>query len=188
MQRPGAIIAPRPPLRQPALQRGRRRLHWSFMQTWSEAISVLVVAAAPVVELRGAIPLALFQYQFDPLTAFGLAVIGNLLPVAPLLLGLDTLMRLTQRLSILQRGLHWWVERTQRRHARAFARLGALALVLFVAIPLPATGAWTGCLAAVLFGVPFRVAFPLIAVGVLLSGILITLGSLGVLSTLAASA
>jgi len=158
------------------------------MQTWTEAFSVLVVAAAPVVELRGAIPLALFQYQFDPLSAFGLAVIGNLLPVAPLLLGLSTLMRLAQRLPMLARGLDWWAQRTQRHHIDSFERLGAVALILFVAIPLPATGAWTGCLAAVLFRVPFRVAFPLIALGVVLAGILITLGSLGVLSVFSSGA
>jgi len=157
------------------------------MQPWIEALSVLLVAAAPIVELRGAIPLALFHYQFDPLQAFGLAVIGNLLPVPPLLLGLGTLLRLAQRLPILERGLRWWTQRTQRHHASAFDRLGALALILFVAIPLPATGAWTGCLAAVLFGVPFRVAFPLIALGVLLAGILITLGSLGLLGVFSSS-
>lgn len=158
------------------------------MQTWTHVFGVLLVAAAPLIELRGAIPLALFQYQFDPLPAFGLAVIGNLLPVAPLLLGLNALMRFAHRFPILAQGLAWWAKRTQRRQASSFERLGAVALVLFVAIPLPATGAWSGCLAAVLFGVPFWVAFPLIALGIVLAGILITLGSLGLLTVFSAAA
>lgn len=146
------------------------------------ALVVLAVAASPVLELRGAIPLALFQYGFDPFSAYGLAVLGNVLPVPALLLGLGKLLAFAGGVSWLHPAVDWWVQRTRRAHSKPFERWGAVALVLFVAVPLPATGAWTGCLGAALFGVPFRAALPLIALGVLIAGALVTLISLGVLS------
>ncbi len=145
-------------------------------------MTVIVFAATPVFELRGAIPLALLQYEFDPWIAYGLAVIGNLLPVPFLLLGLKYLIQFSQRFPWFHKMFEWWTERTQRKHSKNFERFGALALILFVAIPFPATGAWTGSLAAVLFAVPFKVAFPLITVGVLIAGAIVTLASIGILA------
>lgn len=151
------------------------------MPSLGDALIVVAVAAAPVVELRGAIPLALFHYGFDAVWALALAGIGNLLPVPALLWGLPRLLELARRVPGLQGPLGWWERRTRRRHGASFARWGALALVLFVALPLPGTGAWTGSLAAVLFGVSLRPALGLIALGVTLAGGLVTLGSLGLL-------
>jgi len=152
------------------------------MPTLSHALLVMALAATPVSELRGAIPLALFQFKFEPWSALGLAVVGNLLPVPFLLLGLGKARLLAQRVPSLQRILTWWMDRTTRQHAGKFERFGAVVLVAFVAIPFPATGAWTASLAAVLFGVPFRQAFGLIALGVVVAGGVVTLASLGVLS------
>ena len=147
-----------------------------------QALVVLVVAASPVLELRGAIPLALFQYGFDPFSAYCLSVLGNVLPVPLLLLGLEKLLAFAAGVPWLQPAVDWWIQRTRHAHSKAFERWGAVALVLFVAVPLPATGAWSGCLGAVLFGVPFRIALPLIALGVLIAGALVTLLSVGALS------
>jgi uncharacterized membrane protein len=152
------------------------------MPTWLEPFSVIVLAATPIIELRGAIPLALFQYELNPWTAYALAVFGNLLPVPILFLGLSWLIQWVERFPVLKRPLDWWQERTHRKHSDTFKRFGALALILFVAIPLPATGAWTGSLAAVLFAIPFRIALPLITVGVLIAGAIMTLASLGILA------
>lgn len=146
------------------------------------ALIVMAVAASPVLELRAAIPLAVLQYGFDPLLAYGLAVLGNLLPVPVLLLGLEKLLTLAGRTAWLRPAAAWWIRRTHRAHSKAYERWGALALVLFVAVPLPATGAWTGALGAVLLGVPLRHALPLIALGVLLAGGIVLLLSLGLLS------
>ena len=61
-------------------------------------------------------------------------------------------------------------------------RYEALGLVLFVAIPLPVTGAWTGTVAAFIFGVRFRYALPAVVGGILIAGVVVTLASLGVIS------
>ena len=68
-----------------------------------------------------------------------------------------------------------------RRRSRVVERYEALGLILFVAIPLPVTGAWTGMLAAFLFGVRRRYAIPAIACGILIAGAVVTLAVQGVL-------
>ena len=143
---------------------------------------MLLVAALPIGELRAAIPLGLVQYEMHPLWAYSLGVIGNMIPVPFLLLLLSKVSDLLRRMSIFDRFLTWLFAYTQRRHSALFNKFGAFALIVFVAIPLPATGAWSGSLAAVLFGVPFKHALPLIALGVMIAGILVTLSVLGIWS------
>jgi len=145
----------------------------------AQIVSVLGVSAAPVAELRGGLPLALITYGFPPLASYFLAVLGNLLPVLPLLLGLGWGERQLRRLTPLERPLDWVFTRT-RHKGRLITRYGAIGLILLVAIPLPATGAWTGAIAAFLFGIPPKRAFPLIVVGVLIAGVVVLLASLGV--------
>jgi len=144
----------------------------------TQIVSVLGVSAAPVAELRGGLPLALITYGFPPLASYFLAVLGNLLPVLPLLLGLGWGERLLRQYAFPRRLLHWVFART-RRKGRLISRYGTIGLVLLVAIPLPATGAWTGAIAAFLFGIPPKRAFPLIVVGVLIAGVVVLLASLG---------
>lgn len=146
-----------------------------------QVVTVILIAALPVSELRGAIPVAIGVYGFDPVTAYLLGVLGNLLPVPILLKLLGPITALLRRSVLCDRFLSWLFARTRRRHSTMIERLGAIALVLFVAVPLPATGAWTGALLAYLFGIPFKYAFPLIAVGVSIAGVLVTLATLGVI-------
>ncbi len=135
------------------------------------AVTVLAVSAAPIAELRGGLPLAI-SHGFSPAAAFFLAIAGNLLPVLPILLGLGWGERIARRWSLLERPLDWVLART-RRKGWLIERYGAIGLILLVAIPLPATGAWTGAIAAFLFGIPSKRAFPLITVGVLIAGVVV---------------
>jgi uncharacterized membrane protein len=152
-----------------------------------DALSVLKVvglSAAPISELRGGLPLAL-SLGMHPAAAYSLAVAGNLLPVPFLLWGLSRLLALLPRLPERWRGpVERYLAWQKRRHLRRFARLGDVALVLVVAVPLPATGAWTGALLAALLGIPPRRALPLITLGVLLAGGIVLAASLGLLSLL----
>lgn len=142
----------------------------------AQVVSVLGVSAAPVAELRGGLPLAI-SYGFSPVAAFFIAVTGTLLPVLPLLLGLDWGERQLRRLTPLGRLLDLLFTRT-RRKGRLISRYGAIGLILLVAIPLPATGAWTGAIAAFLFGISPKRAFPLIVAGVLIAGIVVLAATL----------
>ncbi|HIH36954.1 MAG TPA: small multi-drug export protein [Methanocellales archaeon] len=143
-------------------------------------LPVIVVAAMPISELRGAIPVAIL-HGFDPLTAYMLAVIGNLIPVVPLLLWLEPVSNYLRRYKNWDRFFNWLFTRTRSRHSEYFEKYGAIALSLFVAIPLPVTGAWTGCAAAFVFGIKFSHALPAIFFGVLIAGVIVTLTTLGIL-------
>ena len=136
-------------------------------------LKVLAIAASPISELRGAIPIAIIQFHFPWHYALLLAIIGNLLPVLFLLLFLDPFSRLLSKISIFEKILHWLFERTRRR-GKIINRYGWIGLALFVAIPLPITGAWTGSLIAVLFGLKFKHAFLSIFIGILIAGVIVT--------------
>lgn len=143
---------------------------------------MLFVAASPVVELRGAIPLGLLVYKLPLWQVFVLAVAGNMVPVLLLpILGVVS-SELSRRFSIFERYFTWLFQRTQRKHKKKFERFYDFALVVFVAIPLPFTGAWTAMVAAFVFGIPFRRAFPLILFGVIMAGVIVSALTLGALN------
>ena len=141
---------------------------------------VLLAAALPVSELRGAIPLAIGVYGYDPWQAYLLAVLGNLLPVVPLLLFLGPVSDWLRRYVLWDRFFTWLFARTRRKYIREHESFSLTALALFVAVPLPVTGAWTGCAIAFLVGFRFWPAFAAISAGVLLAGVIVTATVLGV--------
>ena len=137
----------------------------------SHAITVILVAAAPISELRGALPLGI-SYGMPWEYAFTLSVIGNLIPVLPVLLLTGWAERYLHRYAASRRFMEIVFART-RRKGRLVVRYGALGLIMIVAIPLPATGAWTGAIAAFLMGMQARKAFALITLGVLIAGVIV---------------
>jgi uncharacterized membrane protein len=145
---------------------------------------VLLISMLPISELRGAIPLGLTVYDLPVWSAFVFSVIGNLIPVVFIILILDLLINkfLIHQIYIFNRFFTWLFNRTQRKHSKKFERWQDVALIVLVAIPLPFTGAWTGALAAFVFGIPIKRAFPLIAIGVLIAGIIVTSITLGIIS------
>ena len=140
-------------------------------------LKVLVIAASPISELRGAIPVAITVFHFPWYYALLLAIIGNLLPVPFILLFLNAVSRLLSKIGIFRRMLHWLFEHTRQR-GKIVERYERIGLMLFVAIPLPITGAWTGSLVAVLFGLKFKHAFLFIFIGILIAGAIVTCATL----------
>ncbi|MFC1804680.1 COG2426 family protein [Candidatus Omnitrophota bacterium] len=146
-----------------------------------EEYLVMIVSALPVSELRGAIPLGLYL-GMPAFKVFLLAVLGNLIPVIPLLFLLEPVSQRLRHFKLWARFFNWLFERTKRK-AELVQRYEALGLALFVAIPLPITGAWTGIVAASLFKIRFKYAFPAICCGVLLAGVVVSLlCGLGIMS------
>lgn len=137
-------------------------------------LAVMVIGALPISELRGAIPVAMGIYGMGPLEAYFLSVLGNLIPVVPLLLFLEPVSEYLRRYRIFDIFFTWLFSRTRRNHSESFEKYGLLALTIFVAVPLPVTGAWTGCAAAFVFGIRFKHSFPAIAAGVMIAGIIVT--------------
>jgi uncharacterized membrane protein len=141
-------------------------------------LSTIIISCLPIFELRGAIPIALGVYGLPPSSAYVLAVFGNMLPVIPLLLFLEPVSTQLRRYSIFDRFFTWLFGRTHKNHSERFEKYGILALTLFVAVPLPVTGAWTGCAAAFVFGIQFRHAFPAILAGVMIACIIVSIVTL----------
>lgn len=147
----------------------------------SKELWTIVYSAIPVTELRATIPLAITVWHVKPLTAFILAVIGNSLPILVIILGLNKIVQLAERYSkFWTKVIEAVFRRTRRKTSQQFEKYGLLALCLFVAVPLPMTGAWTGSIAAWLFGVPARKAFWPIFAGVIIAGIIVTVLTVGV--------
>jgi uncharacterized membrane protein len=142
-----------------------------------EALWVFLISAAPIVELRLAIPIAINEYNIAWYYAFPICVAGNLLPVPFILLFLGPISDLMSRISIFDTLIQWVFKYTRRRGGLV-EKYGPLGLILLVAIPLPVTGAWTGSLVAFLLGIDFKSAFYCIFVGVIIAGIIVTILSL----------
>ena len=138
---------------------------------FNKEVAVVVLAAMPIAELRGAIPLALAM-GFSPSKAYILSFIGNLIPVVPLLFFLQPIANRLRHIKLFEKFFDWLFART-RRKATLIEKFEALGLILFVAIPLPITGAWTGCVAATLFKIRFRYALAAIICGVAIAGLVV---------------
>lgn len=150
-----------------------------FETVLGKCIMTMAIAAVPVVELRGAIP-AGTAAGLEPWLACGAAVVGNLLPVPFIILLVrqvfDFLRKhpfFAPKIDALERRVH-----LKGRLVRKYRLLG---LTLFVAIPLPGTGAWTGALVAAFLNIRLRNALPAITLGVLIAGGLVTLMTMGVI-------
>jgi len=142
---------------------------------------VMLVGALPISELRGAIPLAL-SFGMPSGKAFWLSVIGNSIPVMPALFLLEPVSNRLRKFKIWSRFFDWLFERTKKK-ADTVQKYEALGLAIFVAIPLPITGAWSGVVAASLFKIKFRYAFIAILAGVLSAGLIVSsLCQLGIIS------
>jgi uncharacterized membrane protein len=147
----------------------------------SHELVTFVLSMLPISELRGAIPYAITVGEMSWQRAYVIAVIGNFLPVIPIVLLIGPVSRYLRRARAFDRFFTWLFART-RRKGRMIERFEVLGLILFVAIPLPVTGAWTGSVAAFLFGVRKAVAFPAILCGILIAGVVVTLATTGVIS------
>jgi uncharacterized membrane protein len=141
---------------------------------------VFLMAAMPIIELRGAIPFGM-SLGFSPVHAFFISLAGSLFPVPFIIFGLRPIFHILSRLHpLLERFIDWLTSRTMAKGEKA-RRLGFIGLILLVAIPLPGTGVWTGSMAAVLMNLRFKLAYPAIIIGNVIAGLLVMSGSTGVL-------
>lgn len=142
---------------------------------------VMIVAALPISELRGAVPLGL-SLGMPIGKVFWLSILGNSIFVAPALFLFEPVSTRLRKFKIWAGFFNWLFERTKKK-SDSIQKYEALGLAIFVAIPLPMTGAWSGVVAASLFKIKFRYAFIAIIGGVLTAGLIVTtLCLLGIMS------
>lgn len=140
-------------------------------------IIVFLISAAPFVELRAAIPWGLAR-GLGVLEVFVISLLGNILVIIPLLFIFNCIIKMFCRMSFFDKLFSWWFFRVEKKHY-LIEKYGFFGLVILVAIPLPGSGAWTGCMASTLFEIKFRKALLAVSLGVLIAGILVTSISVG---------
>jgi uncharacterized membrane protein len=141
---------------------------------FSKEVTTILIAALPIFELRLSIPLGIMKFNLPPLETFFLSLVGNILPVIPFLIFLKWAINRLERIKGIGRILLWWFDRAQKQ-SKIVETYGFWGLVIFVAIPLPGTGAWTGCVVATLFNFKLPKAFLAVSLGVLGAGIIVLL-------------
>ena len=142
----------------------------------------LFISMLPIIELRGAIPVGAAS-GLPWYTNYLLCCIGNLLPVPIILFFVEIVLNFMKKIRHLDR-IAYWVEDKAEKHKDKVTKYATWGLFLFVAVPLPGTGAWTGSLIAALIKMDRKKAFVSVLGGVLTAGVIITLISYGVLGFL----
>ncbi|MDA3814278.1 MAG: small multi-drug export protein [Candidatus Cloacimonetes bacterium] len=138
-----------------------------------DEIKVFLIAMIPIFELRGAIPIGMLKYELPLWKVIPIALAGNMFPIFFILLFFDFVTKICFKVSFLKKLLEAIFART-RRKTKVIQKYEEIGLMLFVAIPLPITGAWTGSLAAYLFGLKFWKSILFIFLGVCIAAIVVT--------------
>ncbi len=142
----------------------------------------VIISMLPIIELRGAIPVAILMFGLPWYEAVIWAIVGNMIPIPILILFIGWLDKIAHKLPVLRRFLDWLFTRT-RRKGKSIEVYKEIGLTLFVAVPLPVTGAWTGAMACYLFGLKFWKSILCILAGVLIaSGIMTALSMAGTIA------
>ncbi len=148
----------------------------------SKEMIVFIISMMPLLELRGGL-LAASVLNVPYLTALPLCLAGNLLPIPFVLLLIERLVGLLDRFRLTQ-GLARFLKSKVDKHQDSITKYGFWGLTLFVGIPLPGTGAWTGAIVAGLLGMKLRKSVPSILLGVMLAALIMSVVSYGLLGAL----
>jgi uncharacterized membrane protein len=140
---------------------------------------VLLATVLPISELRGGMWLGIVTFGLDPLLIFSIAVITNILIFFPIFFALRLFYnKLLYRIPLFDK----YLDNLRKRGKPIVEKHGFWGLILFVAIPLPITGAYTGTILAWLVGMNWKKAFPAVGLGVIMAGVVVLLITLGVIS------
>lgn len=141
-------------------------------------IGVFIVSMLPLVELRGGIIVGAAA-DINPILCYIIAVVANMLPIPFILLLLKKVLAWLKKTKLFSKPAMWIENKILSKRDR-LEKFEIIGLILFVAIPLPGTGAWTGAGLAALLDMPIKKSFPAIFAGVLIAGVIMTLGAYGI--------
>lgn len=143
-------------------------------------LATFLIAMIPISELRAAIPIAIKIYHLSAQSAFLWSVLGNLVPMILIVLILEPVANfLSRNLGIFKRFFEWLFEHTRKRGEKKFERWGELAVFILTATPVPLLGGWTGPLAAFVFNIKLKKSIPLIILGCITAGVIVTVLTVG---------
>lgn len=145
-------------------------------------IFVFLISMVPVVELRGAIPVAVGM-DLDKVLSFVIAIIGNMIPVPFIYLFAKKFLNWGKDKKYIGKACLFFIKKGKKAGKKLEEKTGIglyIGLLIFVGIPLPGTGAWTGTLAASFLNIDFKKSIIAIMLGVLLAGVIMMMLSFGV--------
>lgn len=152
----------------------------STLPVFVKYLITFFVSMVPIIELRGAIPIA-ESLGLNIFVYYPIAIIGNMLPVPIIYLFARKVLIWGKDKKIIGKFFTWCLEKGEKGGKKLQESAGKngtfFALLLFVGIPLPGTGAWTGTLAASILDLDFKTSVLAVTLGVLLAGIIMSLGS-----------
>ncbi len=151
---------------------------WLTQSYFGKLVATFIISMLPVIELRGGIPYGV-GFGLDPWVAFAVAVLGNMLPIPFILFFMDKIFELLKKMGGKFEKFALWLETKAYRNQKKIEKYKAFGLMIFVAIPLPGTGAWTGALAASVLGISRKRAILSILAGVIIAGFIMTAVSYG---------
>jgi len=143
-------------------------------------VMVFFTAFLPILEVRASVPLGIIVYHLSPAATIMLSVMGSILPIFPLLWFLDNLTEHLRKVPIFERFFSWLFTRT-RAKSKLIEELELIGLTLFIAVPLPGTGVWTGTIAAYLLGLRWIPTFFAGLAGTTIASFLVAAATLGVI-------
>ena len=154
-----------------------------FFKTLGVELCTFIISMIPIIELRGAIPFGVGM-GMNPIFCYIISVLGNMLPVPIILLFVRRVLEWMKNVKHLDKIANWVFQKADK-HSGKVTKYATWGLFLFVAIPLPGTGAWTGALIAALLNMRMKKSLPSIFTGVVTAGLIMTLGSVGLFTIFA---
>lgn len=147
-------------------------------------IIVFLISMVPIVEIRGAVPWGLNSYHLPVIQTYVVAIIGNMIPVPFIFFFARKILVWGQDKKIIGKFFSFCLDKGEKGGQKLMEKAGRglyFALFLFVGIPLPGTGAWTGTLAASILDMDFKKSVAACMAGVVLAGIIMGAGVTGIL-------
>ena len=146
-------------------------------------LATMIIGMTPIFELRGAIPVAIGAYKMSVPSAYFWSVVGNIIPTILIIFLLERIAKwLSSKFAFFEKFFNWLFERTRKRTKDKIEKYGSWGLFILVAIPLPVTGGWTGALAAFLFGIERKKSIPVIILGIMAAGVIVTIITVGLVN------
>jgi len=140
----------------------------------ADLFEVFLLSITPFGELRLSIPVGILVYHLDVASVFCVSVLGNSLLAGFLIFFLKKIVLFfSSKSSVFKKSYDWWENNARKKHSDKIQKFGVIGLLLFVAVPLPFTGVWTGSLLATIMDLPLKKSWFAVSAGAIVSGLIV---------------
>ena len=148
---------------------------------FGKEILVFIISLMPILELRGGL-IAASLLKMNPISSYIIAMIGNILPIPFILWFMNSILNWMHNCKFKRiRKVAKWLDKKVKKHKKSIEKYGFWGLVLFVGVPLPGTGAWTGCLIASVLEMDKKKSLIAALIGVLMASVIMMILSFGII-------